>query len=200
VSGELWKSDGTAAGTVRVLKLYPNSAVNPTQPVVVNGALYFSVSGGASRDLWRSDGTAAGTTVIKSFPSGEAPLTLVSAGGALYFSAEGSNGFELWKSNGTAAGTVLIDAFRVLFIEDLRVVNGTAFFPAYGNEGIELFKSNGTAAGTVMVKDIYPGSQPSEWGTPIQYPNSSVPRELTNVNGTLFFVRLRRQRPGRLEK
>ncbi len=43
VAGELWKSDGTAAGTVPVRKLYPNSAVNPTHPVVMNGALYFSV-------------------------------------------------------------------------------------------------------------------------------------------------------------
>ncbi|MBD0256266.1 MAG: hypothetical protein ICV83_11155, partial [Cytophagales bacterium] len=187
--GELWKSDGTAAGTVRVLKLYPSAAANPSSLVSLNGTLYFSASDGSGTDLWRSDGTAAGTTLVKSFPDYNYPLVLVSAGGALYCATADDYPAQLWKSNGTPAGTVELGGFRVLKIEDMIAVNGTVFFTAYGlGEGIELWKSNGTAAGTVLVKDIDPGYLVSEWGTPYREYNHSVPRDFTNVNGTVFFT------------
>jgi hypothetical protein len=50
-------------------------------------------------------------------------------------------------------------------------------FTAYDGSinGEELWKSDGTEAGTVMVKDINPGA-------------SSVPDQLTDVNGTLFLL------------
>ena len=55
--------------------------------------------------------------------------------------------------------------------------NGVFYFDAVGSSsfGSELWKSDGTADGTVLVKDIAPGV------------NSSVIRNLTNVNGIVFF-------------
>src|SRR5947209_4656160 len=60
-------------------------------------------------------------------------------------------------------------------------MNGVLYFTADDNDhgsgaGYELFRSDGTAAGTYMVKDINPGA------------GSSMPANLTNVNGTLFFT------------
>jgi ELWxxDGT repeat protein len=43
---------------------------------------------------------------------------------------------------------------------------------------VELWRSSGTAAGTSLVKDIRPGDSP---------PDSSYPKYLTNVNGSLWF-------------
>src|SRR5207247_222215 len=47
-----------------------------------------------------------------------------------------------------------------------------------------------TAAGTTLVKDIYPGQSRyyNNYGGWWYVPNSSNPQQLTNVNGTLFFV------------
>ncbi|MBX3412277.1 MAG: hypothetical protein KF708_06125 [Pirellulales bacterium] len=47
---------------------------------------------------------------------------------------------------------------------------------APGTVGVELWVSDGTTAGTRLVKDIRPG------------PANSSPQQLTNVNGTLFFI------------
>src|SRR5262249_54185657 len=68
---ELWKSDGTAAGTVMVKDIIPGGAgSNPGGAygyifTNVNGTLYFSADDGAhGQELWKSDGTAAGTVLV----------------------------------------------------------------------------------------------------------------------------------------
>src|SRR5262245_17117706 len=62
---ELWKSDGTTAGTTLVRDINPSGDSYPDGLTNVNGTLYFSASdgtvasGGDDRQLWKSDGTAA---------------------------------------------------------------------------------------------------------------------------------------------
>ncbi|MFP2913773.1 hypothetical protein ACLESD_54090, partial [Pyxidicoccus sp. 3LFB2] len=64
---ELWKSDGTEAGTVRVKDIVPGpSSSSPQGLVVMNGALYFNAwDATTGSELWRSDGTEAGTVRVK---------------------------------------------------------------------------------------------------------------------------------------
>src|SRR5688572_12073110 len=59
---ELWKSDGTAAGTVLLADINPGSANStPTLPTVMDDVLYFRATDGVNGvELWKSDGTAAG--------------------------------------------------------------------------------------------------------------------------------------------
>src|SRR5439155_1374531 len=64
---ELWKSDGTAGGTVLVKDIYPgrysSQASNLTN---VNGTLFFQAFDGVHGfELWKSDGTANGTSMVK---------------------------------------------------------------------------------------------------------------------------------------
>jgi len=173
---ELWKSDGTAAGTTLVKDIYPGiGGSSPVNLTDVNGTLYFSASDATGRKLWKSDGTAAGTTIVKSI----SVHSLTNVSGTLFIAANnGFNGVELWKSDGTTAGTVLVKQFSpgTRLGSTPTNVNGTLFFVA-GEQatGLELWKSDGTAAGTVLVKDIDPGTYDSD------------PRYLLNVNGTLFF-------------
>ncbi len=200
---ELWKSDGTEAGTTLVKDIYLGSSPyysspyssNPQNLTNVNGTLFFTANDGSKGiELWKSDGTAAGTTLVADLNpwSSSNPSNLTNVNGTLFFTAnDGSKGIELWKSDGTAAGTTLVadiySGYNPSNPKHLTNVNGTLFFTANdGINGTELWKSDGTAAGTTLVKDIYPGNSGS--GYPSPYPNSSNPSNLTNVNGTLFFT------------
>jgi ELWxxDGT repeat protein len=175
---EVWKTDGTPAGTALVRDVWPgaggNLAYGKMHPVD-EPLLLTMTDGMLDFELWKSDGTAAGTTLIADIwpgvsedfgpeGSGSVPKDLVSMGGAYYFSAaHPESGQELWKSDGTEAGTTLVKDIRpgpdgsapVL----LTVSGSTLFFRAEdGVHGSELWKSDGTAAGTVLVADVRPGS------------------------------------------
>jgi ELWxxDGT repeat protein len=180
---ELWKSDGTAAGTTLVKDINPSGSSFPVFLTEVNDTLFFSADDGTTGDeLWQSDGTEAGTTLVKDINPGSGyslPGRLTEMNGTLYFSAfDGTHGRELWKSDGTAAGTTLVKDINPSGNsgpESLTVVGGTLYFVADdGTHGDELWQSDGTAAGTTLVKDINPSGD-------------SSPMWLTEMNGTLYF-------------
>ncbi len=107
---ELWRSDGTNAGTFLVKDIFPGpTSSNPQDLTVSGGKVYFRANDGVGgAELWRSDGTEAGTLLVKDIlAAGSAqPDFLVDVGGILFFSASGAAGNELWRSNGTTEGTV----------------------------------------------------------------------------------------------
>jgi ELWxxDGT repeat protein len=93
---ELWKSDGTEAGTVRVKDI--NSGTTGSYPgflTNVGGTLYFAASDGSSgKELFKSDGSEAGTVRVKDIFAGGGssnPRFLTNVGGTLYFTAGGPN-------------------------------------------------------------------------------------------------------------
>ena len=111
---ELWKSDGTAAGTVMVNDISRGRTAPIPPMTAVGGTLFFSAIGSAAQgyELWKSDGTSAGTQLVKDInPTDDSlPKQLTNYNGTLYFVADdGTLGFELYKSDGTAAGTVLVE-------------------------------------------------------------------------------------------
>ena len=109
---ELWKSDGTAAGTVMVKDINPGSgdfcSWRAGGFTNVNGTLYFGADDGTHGiELWKSDGTAAGTVMVKDINpgSGDSKLNyLTNVNGKLYFRADdGTHGIELWGLETTPA-------------------------------------------------------------------------------------------------
>ncbi|HQR14657.1 MAG TPA: Ig-like domain-containing protein [Nitrospira sp.] len=188
---ELWKSDGTAAGTVLVKDIVPGiSSSTPELLTNVNGTLFFRVLDPVNGpELWKSDGTVGGTVLVKDTNASSAASTLIElidVNGTLFFVADDEvNGLELWKSDGTPAGTALVKdimpgtggSFFIGVSNGLTNVNGTLFLGALNSaNGRELWKSDGTEDGTVLVKDILPGS-----GSSLAF----IP--MISVNGTLFF-------------
>lgn len=182
---ELWKSDGTTAGTMMVKDINAGAGSSSIGYLTAVGSnVFFVASNGINgTELWKSDGTEAGTVMVKDIRSGSLgsnPSDLVAINNTLYFAASnGTNGTELWKSDGTTAGTVMVKDIATSgssYPQALAVLNGMLYFAAdNGTAGMELWKSNGTAAGTVMVKDIWAGS------------DGSYPFDLVTVGSTLYF-------------
>jgi ELWxxDGT repeat protein len=73
---ELWKSDGTAAGTVLVKDVNPGKDGGVGQNLtVIDGILYFGASSAAGKqELWQSDGTTTGTTFVFDFTRALDPM------------------------------------------------------------------------------------------------------------------------------
>jgi ELWxxDGT repeat protein len=185
-NNELWKTDGTAAGTVLVKDIRPgDNSSDPLDLMWINGTLYFTADDGVNgRELWKSNGTAAGTIMVKdilSGASGSSPGNLTAVGSTLYFSAsDGVTGDELWKSNGTAAGTVQVGHSGTssnFTPRNLTDIGGSLYFSAFTFEtGFEVWKSDGTTAGTNVYKDLLSGA------------GSSGPTHFLNVNGVLYYT------------
>ena len=176
---ELWKSDGTEAGTMMVKDINPGAASsNPGSGTLLLGAgtLFFSADNGLNgTELWKSDGTEAGTMLVEDINPGMAgsdPQGLTNLNGTLFFSADnGVSGRELWKSNGTEAGTMLVKDINlggassnpVAIQSDTLLLEAGIFFSAdNGLNGTELWKSDGTMAGTLLVEDINAGAAGSD--------------------------------------
>lgn len=169
---KLWKSDGTAAGTLQVT----NNVWDPQQLINLNGTLLFNSQG----TLYKSNGTEAGTVPVGAATAMN-PRDMIASGGKVFFRGADAGGDELWVTDGTPAGTLRLKDVRPggesSDIRGMIDVNGRLFFRADdGTSGQELWTSDGTAAGTVRVKDILPGAQPSG------------PSSFVNVNGTLYFT------------
>ena len=203
---EPWKSDGTETGTVMIKNINTNNNFNsghsnPSLLTNVNGTIFFRAFDEINGwELWKCDGTNSGTTMVKDInpgnlgnnPASSFPTHLTNINGTLFFGAFSPVfGNELWKSDGTSAGTVMVREINSNVnitsgnseLNFLTNVNGTLFFTTNdGINGFELWKSDGTAIGTVLVKDIFPGYNIQD-----NYAYSSDPRNLTNINGTLFF-------------
>jgi trimeric autotransporter adhesin len=167
----LWKTDGTAAGTVLLRYITINQIRN------IGNTLFFSGTGDPANSLWKSDGTAAGTVLVKQTG---VINSITDVNGTIYFYTIGGPGVtaKIWKSDGTTDGTVAIKSISVAggLIGYFTSVGGKLFFAAPDpSGGTEVWKSDGTEAGTIMVKDIYAGN------------NSSEPFNLTKINDKLFF-------------
>jgi ELWxxDGT repeat protein len=172
---ELWRTDGTAAGTYLVKDIQPGPATSDVLQLTRLGevAFFTATTAEQGRELWRTDGTAAGTAMVVDLapgPIGSNPSNLTVMNGSLFFSAsDGASGTELWRSDGTAVGTVLVDdifpGLSSSTPSNLTVMNGVLFFTATnGLTGAELWRTNGTSAGTVLVRDIWLGSTGSSAG------------------------------------
>lgn len=111
---ELWKSNGSAQGTLMVKDIFPGApSSSPSSFINLNGVLFFIANNGKNGiELWKSDGTESGTVLIKDIYEGKgssSPSYITNLNGVLYFSASDSvHSTELWRSDGTSKGTTLV--------------------------------------------------------------------------------------------
>lgn len=180
--GDLWRTDGTPAGTQLVADLPFSGVAAPHSLTPVATQLFFVVTDLPSSmgSLWRSDGTSSGTRLVTARASDvRAPVPL---GDRVLFSARASLQTELWISDGTDAGTSIV--------RDLHPTVGAS--PTYltpigtrraifaaddGASGVEAWITDGSPSGTLRVADL--AWSPSS--------ASSNPRLFTLSRGRVLF-------------
>jgi ELWxxDGT repeat protein len=110
---ELWRSDGTTAGTERLLALAPGTTVS-FQKLQLGSALLFFVSvPGRGLELWKTDGTATGTRRIQRLDAGSAFIfdVRIADGTGFFTLIDEGNLTEVWKTDGTSGGTQRLRTF-----------------------------------------------------------------------------------------
>jgi ELWxxDGT repeat protein len=110
----VWKSDGTASGTVRIRDLGTGVEVDWRTTRAGNVLVFFVRDEAGNTTAWRTDGTSAGTQSLRSLNTsgGYAPVDLSSDGRLAFFSAYDAQGAtSVWKTDGTRTGTVRLYTF-----------------------------------------------------------------------------------------
>ena len=175
-SPSIWRSYGSAAGTVQLKAFSPDpvspKVTTPSRLIALGAKLFFVASDGVhGYEPWTSDGSPAGTQMladvnpgaadgmsgnVTAFPKGS-DLPAV-ASGRVYFAAnDGIHGTELWSSDGSTAGTTMVaDLAAGAAGSSPRWIQPFAAgvaFEASDSDGSagKLFVSDGTGAGTAQV-------------------------------------------------
>lgn len=172
---ELWKSDGTTAGTNFIDVTAGASSTFDWYAdmfTTVGSKIFFD----KNRDYnnyfpWVSDGTLGGTTQLSTVEAGNGgiyPRDGVSAGTNVFFEGwEGTNGSELWITDGTPGGTNLVTNLNILGSSNpnlhVAIGNKILFTADDGFSGNELWISDGTSGGTLMLADITVGVTGSDF-------------------------------------
>lgn len=169
---ELWKSDGTHAGTkwISTFSITDGGFVAGDELMVAAGeSVYFAAANGdTGRELWTSDGTT--TRVVKDISDGssssisrdEREHKLVPHGDSVFFAADSDANdlAEIWITDGTEEGTRVVHHPRGrIGAFPLDVADGWLYFssPAPQSAGNELWKTDGTIANTSFVADLTVG-------------------------------------------
>ena len=182
--GELWKSDGTEAGTQLISDLRPGNSSDPfIQNVTeLNGLAVFSATVSSEGvELFTSDGTDFGTNLQvlnPGSPNGVASSFTVFDGWAYFQGNDGTNR-ELWRTDGTGSTTLFkdIEPSGQSQPDEISVANGSLWLmPTVTGTSSEPWKSDGTPGGTNLVKDINPGT------------GNSYPIDFTGLGDRTFFL------------
>lgn len=169
----LWRTDGTAAGTFKLMDLAELSGQIANCTVFFKGRWYFTADDGVhGMEPWSTDGTPEGTRLLADLMpgptgsfSGFSAEHLLCSGGyfvfkdRLYFGADSPWGHVLWSSDGTPQGTAIL-ANPARNLENLpcwpaayAAVGDTLYFSAqdYGSTQRQLWRTDGTVEGTQSV-------------------------------------------------
>lgn len=187
---ELWATDGTTAGTVRITDFARSESLYPQQLTPVGERLYFvAEEDGVGRELFVTDGSPEGTRLVQDLEPGRRPsypTKLMAYGDALFFFArEQATGREPYRLD--ANGMQLVkdispgpsDSFSFLHEGSIepQLHRGSIYFAANDSvHGLELWRTDLTTQGTQLVKDILPG------------PLGSLPTDY-RPSGSQFFFR-----------
>jgi ELWxxDGT repeat protein len=196
---ELWGTDGTTAGTARLLTVTAPDRLDE-KLAAFQGLVLFFVRRSGELEVWRSDGTPAGTFRIAE-RAGEDIRSVGGTGTEAYFLLGSSASHELWQTDGTAEGTVkvaeLSPGFANVLFPPVRIGPLVAFEISLNGGTNELWASDGTAAGTVKIQgDLRPALEEDAAGGVLYFVTQREPGfELWRTDGTAAGTALLRSWP-----
>ena len=182
---ELWKSNGTPAGTVKFRTIkniavtpalyYPTAAINDTYFFVANDGVH-------GNEIWRTQATFASTYMITDINTNDNQFlvngkeydirNMAVFRDSLYFSAIDTNGqWSLFKTDGTATGLIKVRDLGPVQ-QMVPADNKLYLFTADEQNSLSLWVTDGSASGTVLIKELLP-------------PSPSINTEL--IEGILYF-------------
>lgn len=185
---ELWSTDGTVAGTARLIGAHPPLPTDAFDWFTVSnsGIAFLMAMRPSGSELWISTGTSVGTLQVASFAARfpVRPQFAVWNGEVVFTARDASAGAEPWLSDGTPARTRRLADLATVGTESARpeqivALRDRIYFTAEtGAAGREIWTSDGSGIGTFRLRDLVPG------------PMSSEPQRLTAWNDGLYFAAL----------
>ena len=181
---ELWRSDGTEAGTYLFKEFTPGeSGSYIPEFIIFNSELYFSANAG----LWKTNGTQNGTVLIKQF-SDFSSKNLTHCGLYLVFSSSNdANGNELWKSDGTFGGTTLIADLSPGTASSQ--INEIVYAPGFFANDIYVTLRKEGETFQNLYKMSYSTALGGAISTPSLVPDSDYAERLVYYSGSLYFFK-----------
>ncbi|MDB5219965.1 MAG: hypothetical protein JWO86_7892, partial [Myxococcaceae bacterium] len=154
---ELWKSDGTAAGTVRVGNLRTTDRTYDRD--TLGGKLFFDATqdtaGAPDWEPWMTDGTTT-TRLADVDPSGPStPSNVYARNGKMYFMAKSpGHTSALWVTDASGATPVRLtdNAEQNGYAHGFEAMGSYVYFSKADNTETSLYRTDGTPAGTSLVK------------------------------------------------
>jgi ELWxxDGT repeat protein len=184
---QVWKTDGTEAGTLPAPEMQPLGLANrPYQLVAAGDTMFIGLleGDGPERFLWVTGGAPESAVALT---GGQSPRQLTPHHGVLLYSLF-SPGQQVWRSDGFAAGTYQVEDVNQAWTNecpfppcfgppitspDHLVSSGPwVYFLAFESPlESQLWRTDGTAEGTRVAGGF-----------------DEAPRQLTDLAGTLLFV------------
>ncbi|MEO8503164.1 MAG: hypothetical protein ABI609_04625 [Acidobacteriota bacterium] len=176
--GELWRSDGSAAGTYRLTDVCPGVCTSAVAPVFyANGLVYFTATDGErGSEIWRTDGTPGAEELFVDLcqgPCSTDALGFIEWKGTFWFVVNPTGaGPALWRTDGTAEGTQVVaelcsdlsicglDANSQTFLGLPDPSDQGLLLTVYRSDLPAIFRTDGTATGTVLLHQMAPRSTP----------------------------------------
>ncbi len=155
---ELWKSDGTNAGTMMVkdINILPTRGIadqahiSVGSTIAIGNKLYFVANDSVHfNELWVTDGTDPGTQLVYDlipYPYSMNPSHFVAINGKLIFSANTVNFQGTYISDGTTAGTVLLRPWTYGLLDYAYLNN-----KLYMYMGDSVLETDGTVNGSQLL-------------------------------------------------
>ncbi len=164
----LWRSDGTAAGTHRFTHFTGELEVSQSFLVARGPEVFFTARTQYGHELWVGDGTRPGTRLLTDFADrhdSSTPLELVALGERLFFTACEDRFRKLWRTAGSAATTLALAPSEPetdcpgpnRFPQELTAAAGRLFF--LREETLhepQVWTSDGTPEGTARLAGLPP--------------------------------------------